>query len=747
MKRCVPVIFSFVMLMLPHIGLGLSFPVDGYLLSSSGTPVWSSPVMLEYPGANGGWVVDTTTTDSSGYFSFGTVTTMSQGAMLVYATCSFASSAMDTLMFTPATLGWTITLLCGGGNTSICSAQFSAFTSAGITYLEADTSSNSGSSVYSWNLGDGNAATGAFVYHTYANPGTYQVCLTVTDTASNCSDSICQNVVILGGGNSCQAAFSYQTSGATQVAFSNQSIGVTPNSSYFWDLGDGTTSTAQSPVHSYSAPGTYTVCLVIMSATCVDTVCQSVSIGNLPGCDASFSVSTNLPGGVAVFSANAPVSGAFYILDPGDGSTPVTGFPPLTHVYSSSGVYTACMTVIDSLANCSAVFCDSVTISLNTPGTCQAYFDYIALPGSGSFAFFDSSSSSSGNISYSWDFGDNNQSSVKYPVHSYNSPGPWNVCLTITDSSGCMDTYCELVFPVNTPGTYSVNGVIVTDSLLGTQSIVYLIEHDNVMNTLTAIDSQFASFGYYQFNNVQPGTYLVKAGLTPNSPSYSSYLPTYHGGVLTWNTAISTVVTMSDVWNLPIALTQGNNPGGPAFIGGLISQGANKNGDPLSDISVLLSTIGEDPVTHTLTDDDGEYQFDNLAYGTYIVHVEIAGKVAEDWIVTLDANNPSFTMGDFDVNSDHIDAVGTTSMATGLDPASVRIYPNPSDGLIQVTLDLEDPTARVELRNSLGSVIETVESRKGMATLGFDLSHLASGVYLVQVLTDRGSVSYRVMKK
>ncbi|MDO8365245.1 MAG: PKD domain-containing protein [Saprospiraceae bacterium] len=47
---------------------------------------------------------------------------------------------------------------------------------------------------------------------------------------------------------------------------------------WHWDFGDGTTSQDTSPVHFFSAPGTYTVCLTVCNANACDTVCQNVEI-------------------------------------------------------------------------------------------------------------------------------------------------------------------------------------------------------------------------------------------------------------------------------------------------------------------------------------------------------------------------------------------------------------------------------------------------------------------------------------
>ncbi len=79
--------------------------------------------------------------------------------------------------------------------------------------------------------------------------------------------------------NKPQAAFSRSISGLT-VSFSNQSQSLTNgNLSWFWEFGDGSTSTAQNPQHTYTANGTYTVRLRAMNCIFSDTVQQTVQLG------------------------------------------------------------------------------------------------------------------------------------------------------------------------------------------------------------------------------------------------------------------------------------------------------------------------------------------------------------------------------------------------------------------------------------------------------------------------------------
>jgi PKD repeat protein len=58
-----------------------------------------------------------------------------------------------------------------------------------------------------------------------------------------------------------------------------------------------------------------------------------------------------------------------------------------------------------------------------------------------------SSASSSGSISYLWDFGDTTTSTLQYPTHTYTGSGPYQICLTVSDTSGCSDTYCDTIVP------------------------------------------------------------------------------------------------------------------------------------------------------------------------------------------------------------------------------------------------------------------------------------------------------------
>lgn len=71
------------------------------------------------------------------------------------------------------------------------------------------------------------------------------------------------------------ADFGHSASGLN-VAFLDSSLN--SPTSWFWDFGDGSTSTQQNTNHSYANSGVYTVCLIVSNPCGSDTICKAVSL-------------------------------------------------------------------------------------------------------------------------------------------------------------------------------------------------------------------------------------------------------------------------------------------------------------------------------------------------------------------------------------------------------------------------------------------------------------------------------------
>ena len=131
---------------------------------------------------------------------------------------------------------------------------------------------------WSWYLGDGTVSTETTLAHLYAEPGVYTVTLIGTSTGLCVAVDTAYLVINVVAPLVMTPLFDAVPSGdcdAVLVELFNMSTG---SNVYFWDFGDGTTSTQTNPVHNYAAPGDYTITLALIDVVCGDTVFLSTTV-------------------------------------------------------------------------------------------------------------------------------------------------------------------------------------------------------------------------------------------------------------------------------------------------------------------------------------------------------------------------------------------------------------------------------------------------------------------------------------
>jgi PKD repeat protein len=215
-----------------------------------------------------------------------------------------------------------------------CAVLNPAFTST-ATNLSAsfNGSANGAPTTWSWDFGDGLFSNAQNPGHVYSAPGTYNVCLTITSQCG--SNTVCHPVTV-----TCavvNANFNYTSGSGNEAIFTNSSAGAT---TYSWDFGDGTFSSAPNPTHIYGAPGIYEVCLVADNNCTTDTTCFDVAV-SCPNPVSDFTTS----GAFSLMSftdlsTGSPTSWSWNF---GDGSANSTQQNP-THAYAFVGSYNVCLT-------------------------------------------------------------------------------------------------------------------------------------------------------------------------------------------------------------------------------------------------------------------------------------------------------------------------------------------------------------------------------------------------------------------
>ena len=398
----------------------------------------------------------------------------------------------------------------------------------------------------------------------------------------------------------------------------------------------------------------------------------------------------------------------------------------LSHSYSTTGTYPWQVIVSNGIVSDTIV--DSVVVgAVPSPASLLSGIYFVA-PCVGTL--YDTILGPAGYSSYVWSNGVTTQNNTVFIGGSYG--------LVVTDAAGC-EFFDQTTLNWASPDIYGT----VSTSLGGPlqNQKIYLIEHDTVLQALIAIDSIWTdSMGYYYFCNVTDTNVFLKAA--PLMFDYPNELPTYADTTLFWNSAIAfTPLTMAP-FRHDFATLAGTNPGGPGFIGGLISQGANKTngiGDPLPNVLVVLRDRNAGTIVGTrVTDAGGYFSFGNLPLGDYEFAVDVPNvNTSNVPSVTLNSQNPSLDSLDFRLHSTYLELVPTSvAILPTASNFGFLAMPNPFGNRIRLVLDLPElEFVNLQVLDAFGKRVESiqdgmVEMGKHVFTAGEDL---APGIYFVRL--------------
>jgi PKD repeat protein len=252
----------------------------------------------------------------------------------------------------------------------------------------------------------------------------------------------------------CTAGFTYSALPNGQIVFWSTSTPATSLTSYYWTFGNSTTYSVvgtQSATTTYSANGIYTVSLFFMTApSCSNMVTQTISVSNASGspCNlvANFTYGQAANGVVNFNNTSTGTSGGVtWIWNFGD-SSPTSGAQSPSHTYSANGSYIATLTANNNLS----VTCISTkTMVVNVSSYCNLTAGFNYSVNGGIVNFYNTTTPSVG-VSYSWVFGNGQNSNATNPSTTYTANGTYNVLLTAsTNSFGCVDTVMHTIVITN----------------------------------------------------------------------------------------------------------------------------------------------------------------------------------------------------------------------------------------------------------------------------------------------------------
>lgn len=315
---------------------------------------------------------------------------------------------------------------------------------------------------YMWEFGDGNAASGPFVSHTY--PGNcsasldcdYVLALTVYDSTGASAYDATEVVVWSNATSTFSTAITVSPSTGPvgqMVHFGATASGGANPYSFYWYFGDGSLGTNASVAHTYSAAGTYTVVLLTTDATGVEAEASAVVV-EYPAPPSNESGTLELSVSAGPATGLAPLTVAFngsakggtapydYSWSFGDGGT--AAGQTADHVYSTPGVYVSTLIVSDAAGDQAST---GVFIAVNPSGDVNAENGLAvsvtadSMHGSVPFTttFYPAVHGGFAPYSLVWAFGDGTSLttySLGPVTHTYSKPGSFYPVLTVTDAEG-----------------------------------------------------------------------------------------------------------------------------------------------------------------------------------------------------------------------------------------------------------------------------------------------------------------------
>lgn len=571
------------------------------------------------------------------------------------------------------------------------------------------------------------------------------LCLWGSSTQSNCATSSCQTITI------CDALFSTQQTNTLSYEF--QPVhDFNPSNNYNWFL-DGTslgTLGYNPPIQDFQPNTIHQFCLQVTGPNGCDALsCDTISTGgpSYP-CDASFTWN-EIPGNpgdnfiVYQFNSAYPDStpGLFHYWTFSDGIG-LTYTNPL-RVFGSAGTYTVCHSIVSADSSCVTEHCEVVSVSLPQV-YCSASFTAqpagTLFPGAYQFEALESDSTTE----HFWNFGDGNVSYDSAPMHSFDSSGVYTVCHTVISSvNNCIDTVCVSTFYIgNTPGSFTITGDVYAAGQVTDLGKVKLYQLDTLSNTISFLAETSLSASSFMFSGLSAGVYLVRGGLLPGAPQFSEFVPTYYGNAFYWENA-APIYLNTNVAGITINLMGVNNPGGPGSVGGNVDDGpfrlmADATGnsaaaDPVADASVIITGTGNQLQRWALSNASGQFNINNLAYGTYQILADVVGWPCIPIEFTISADYPQ-------VNITIVMGEQVTFLIEPQSSSFGEAFPNPLQSSETLRIPVNQAVTGIqsaEIYNLSGQCVQkTIISTATKSEINIPTAGIPAGIYFLRLLNN-----------
>ena len=477
--------------------------------------------------------------------------------------------------------------------------------------------------------------------------------------------------------------FSTTFEGLTMSTTNSSQYGET----YFWEFGDGNTSSEFNPVHTYQEDGDYVVSLTVENGCASFTINQNISINVAP---------------VAAFTADpeqgcAPLSVQYNSTSSGqidsyewtfEGGSPATSTEanPVI-IYTEPGVYSTSLSVSNAAGT---DFIESINSIEVLAGIEENAFSYVA---NGNTVTFTNNALNGSD--FFWNFGDTNTSTEENPVHNYLAAGTYQVELTISNA-------CE------------------------TSTIIQQVQF--------GIELPVANFDLNFTDNCVPAT-INFTDLSTGNPT--EWLWTFEGGNPATSTEQNPTVEYNETGSFDVQLIVTNSAGSASVISNDL---IDIDELPIADFD--FADQGNNTFQfYNLSQYEDSYEWDfgdgNSSTEASPEHTYAeAGSYTVVLSVSNDCGTSVFTQ---EIIFNSADALAVSNY--------ILVYPNPNKGIFTIDWsESKETITGIRLYNTLGQVIRKY-SIELETNLQIDLQDSASGIYYAELQSEKGLIIKRVIKE
>ncbi len=311
--------------------------------------------------------------------------------------------------------------------------------------------------------------------------------------------------------------------------------------------------------------------------------------------------------------------------------------------------------------------------------------------------------------------------------------------------------YCNTT---NDTFTLCINAYVTdTASINDNYYTVYLIQSMSTQNgdSLYLVDTDTIYTGEFACFDNLVGTYYAKAMMLQGSSDYGNYVPTYQLMSYLWNNA--TALNSNSVQFQNINMLQGVSTSGPGFIGGLVSQGANRLesenavGDPISDVDIILSNDNNQPMKHVKTDNNGTYSFSDLDYGTYKIWADVLNKpCVAPIVVTLTPDQFSINNTLFTVSADAVYGSFTNNQSVSDNLNTVVLLGNPVHNQLRLYSTINLSEIDIQVTDIVGKEYLNAHSEFN-GTLDLNVAEWPKGIYSLRIQSQSQVQVFKFVKQ